>query len=92
MYFEGQSLIFLQVTTDTVEQKESNNTKIAKWTNWRLGSADLSSQVNAMKRETESQGRDVFVPRHMAGMWGLNPCLLIPTLEGSMADDSGGIE
>lgn len=92
MYFEGQSLIFLQVTTDTIEQKESNNIKIAKWTNWRLGSAVLSSQVNAMKRETESQGRDVFVPRHMAGTCGLNPRLLIPTLEGSMADDSGGIE
>lgn len=45
-----------------------------------------------MDKETESQARDVFVPRHMAGMWDLNPCLLTPTHVGSMADDSGGIE
>ena len=84
---------FLQVTTDTIESREPNNTKIPKWTNWRSGSAIISfSQVNSIDNETESQGRDVFVPRHMAGMWDLNPCWLTPTHVGSVVDDSGGIE
>lgn len=48
--------------------------------------------MHSKRKETENQGGDVFVPRHMAGMWDLTPCLLTPTFVGSMADDSGGIE
>lgn len=57
-----------------------------------MGSAVDLLLTSAFPRKKLRIRGDVFVPRHMAGMWDLTPCLLTPTFVGSMADDSGGIE